>query len=123
MPAIDDMVTTLQGNDGSTSSSTTQSPPPSNPPSAKDRNQVEFRVVWNDGTPEHMIALICAKNIFAAQLPKMPKEYIARLVLDRNHRTMAIISSKGVIGGICFRPFYTQVCSRNKFFIPLVIIV
>ena len=72
------------------------------------RNQVEFRVVWNDGRPEHMIALVCAKNIFAAQLPKMPKEYIARLVLDRNHRTMCIISPKGVIGGICYRPFYSQ---------------
>jgi len=72
------------------------------------KDLVQFRVIWNDGRPEHMVALICAKNIFAAQLPKMPKEYIARLVLDRSHRTMCIISPKGVIGAICFRPFFSQ---------------
>lgn len=30
-----------------------------------------------------MIQLIALKNIFAKQLPKMPKEYIVRLVMDR----------------------------------------
>jgi histone acetyltransferase len=25
------------------------------------------------------------KNIFARQLPKMPKDYIVKLVFDRNH--------------------------------------
>jgi histone acetyltransferase len=41
------------------------------------------------------------------------QEYIARLVLDRNHRSLCIVKDDGegrrrVIGGICFRPFYTQ---------------
>lgn len=72
------------------------------------RGMVEFRLVWNNGLPEHMIALIGAKDIFAAQLPNMPKEYVARHVLDRNHRTIVLITERGVIGGICFRPFYSQ---------------
>ena len=29
--------------------------------------------------------LITLKNIFGKQLPKMPKEYIVRLVMDRRH--------------------------------------
>jgi len=72
------------------------------------RGLVEFRVVWNNGLPEHMIALIGAKDIFAAQLPNMPKEYVTRHVLDRNHRTLVLITERGVIGGICFRPFFSQ---------------
>ena len=32
-----------------------------------------------------MERLVTLKNIFAKQLPKMPKEYISRLVLDRRH--------------------------------------
>lgn len=47
------------------------------------RGEIEFRVVKNDGAPESMILLTGLKNIFQKQLPKMPKEYIARLVYDR----------------------------------------
>jgi histone acetyltransferase len=38
----------------------------------------------------------------------MPKEYIVRLVLDRNHRSLALLKHGNVVGGICFRPFPTQ---------------
>ena len=34
------------------------------------------------------------KNIIAKQLPKMPKEYIVRLVFDKKHESMIIIKSK-----------------------------
>ena len=44
---------------------------------------IKFIAVSNDGKPEHMIWLITLKNIFSQQLPNMPREYIARLVLDR----------------------------------------
>jgi histone acetyltransferase len=52
------------------------------------------------------------KNIIAKQLPKMPKEYIVRLVFDKNHKSMIIIRSeyqfnsdgKKVVGGVCYRP-------------------
>ena len=39
----------------------------------------------------------------------MPREYIARLVLDRRHRSVAIIRRKrNVVGGITYRPFHKQ---------------
>jgi hypothetical protein len=39
----------------------------------EDKGIITFPVVCNDGLPDHMIALIYLKNIFSAQLPKMPK--------------------------------------------------
>ncbi|KAL9542591.1 hypothetical protein MBANPS3_008536 [Mucor bainieri] len=70
---------------------------------------IEVRVVENDGARDSMILLTGLKNIFQKQLPKMPKEYIARLVYDRNHRSMALIRRPmKVIGGICYRPFDPQ---------------
>lgn len=56
--------------------------------------------------------LINLKSIVSRQLPKMPKEYIARLTLDREHESMVILKKlpaseeKQVIGGCVFRPFY-----------------
>ena len=63
-----------------------------------------------------MKMLIDLKNIFAKQLPKMPKEYIVKLVFDRNHQSMVIKKRQDpegklprkVIGGICFRMFESQ---------------
>ncbi|TYZ60138.1 hypothetical protein PybrP1_005885 [[Pythium] brassicae (nom. inval.)] len=72
----------------------------------EDGGLVKFDVITNDGAPEHLIQLTTLKNIFARQLPKMPKEYIVRLVFDRNHRSMVILKNgTHVIGGICYRPF------------------
>jgi hypothetical protein len=65
-----------------------------------------FRCSWNDGFPQHLLDLVAAKNVFSAGLPKMPRAYIARVVMDRNHRTMCVTSHGVVVGGICFRPFY-----------------
>ncbi|KAI8974695.1 hypothetical protein BDB01DRAFT_728668 [Pilobolus umbonatus] len=71
--------------------------------------QIRVSVVLNDGKRESMILLTGLKNIFQKQLPKMPKEYIARLVYDRNHRSIALIRNPNkVIGGICYRPFEEQ---------------
>ncbi|KAI9265496.1 hypothetical protein EDC94DRAFT_517094 [Helicostylum pulchrum] len=70
---------------------------------------IRTQVVLNDGTRDSMILLTGLKNIFQKQLPKMPKEYIARLVYDRNHHSIALIRSPHkVIGGICYRPFDEQ---------------
>ena len=41
-----------------------------------------FVVVRNDGTEDKIVLLMNAKKIFATQLPKMPSEYIVRLVMD-----------------------------------------
>ncbi|KAF9338057.1 histone acetyltransferase [Podila minutissima] len=63
---------------------------------------IEFRVISNDGSRESMILLTGMKNIFQKQLPKMPREYIARLVYD----SMAIVKAPLIVlGGITYRPF------------------
>eukprot|EP00826_Nyctotherus_ovalis_P062608 TRINITY_DN9089_c0_g1_i3.p1 TRINITY_DN9089_c0_g1~~TRINITY_DN9089_c0_g1_i3.p1 ORF type:complete len:379 (-),score=116.73 TRINITY_DN9089_c0_g1_i3:191-1327(-) len=70
---------------------------------------IDFPVYRNDGVKEHMRALIDLKNIVARQLPKMPKEYITRLVMDRKHESMLVVrkssSPSKVIGGVVYRPF------------------
>ncbi|PGH14363.1 hypothetical protein AJ80_05953 [Polytolypa hystricis UAMH7299] len=73
----------------------------------EERNgEIEFRVVSNDGTPESWIILTGLKCLFQKQLPKMPKDYIARLVYDRTHLSIAIVKMPlEVIGGISFREF------------------
>ncbi|KAF9969838.1 histone acetyltransferase [Actinomortierella ambigua] len=80
------------------------SPPKKEKPAVIEERQglIEFRVITNDGSRESMILLTGMKNIFQKQLPKMPREYIARLVYDR----MAIVKSPLVVlGGITYRPF------------------
>lgn len=68
--------------------------------------EIEFRVVNNDNTRENLIILTGLKGIFQKQLPKMPKDYIARLVYDRTHLSLAIVKHPlEVVGGITYRPF------------------
>ena len=58
----------------------------------EERNgEIEFRVVNNDNSRDSYIILTGLKCIFQKQLPKMPKEYIARLVYDRTHLSIAIV--------------------------------
>lgn len=94
-------------------------PFPEKPAVAEERNgDISFQVVNNDGKPRSMIILTGLKCIFQKQLPKMPKDYIARLVYDRTHLSIAIVKrppagsyaeSSGlpgeVVGGITYRPF------------------
>ncbi|KAJ1626270.1 hypothetical protein T492DRAFT_1033783 [Pavlovales sp. CCMP2436] len=70
--------------------------------------ELRFETITNDGRDQTMIELIALKNIFAKQLPKMPKEYIVRLVLDRNHYSLVCLSGGDVVGGITYRPHFTQ---------------
>src|SRR5882762_4393954 len=67
---------------------------------------IQVTPVENDAQPRSLVILTGLKTLFQKQLPKMPREYIARLVYDSNSRGLAIIK-KGykVVGGICFRPF------------------
>jgi hypothetical protein len=47
-----------------------------------------------------------AQNPLSAELPKTPREYIARLVYDCNSKCLAIIKrGYKVVGSICYRPF------------------
>ncbi|KAK3295997.1 Bromodomain-containing protein [Chaetomium fimeti] len=85
-------------------------PFPDKPAVLEERNgEIEFRVVNNDGTKESMLILTGLKCLFQKQLPKMPKDYIARLVYDRVHTSIAIVRQPlEVIGGITFRSFGTR---------------
>eukprot|EP00118_Oscarella_pearsei_P018226 m.185959 g.185959 ORF g.185959 m.185959 type:complete len:76 (+) comp39338_c0_seq22:1723-1950(+) len=55
------------------------------------------------------------KNVFGHQLPRMPKEYITRLVFDSKHRSLALVKNNHVTGGICFRMFPGQGFSEIVF--------
>ena len=48
------------------------------------RGILKVEAVKNDGeNPVHALWLVGLKNIFCKQLPRMPKEYVSRLCLDR----------------------------------------
>ncbi|PCH43625.1 Bromodomain-domain-containing protein [Wolfiporia cocos MD-104 SS10] len=62
--------------------------------------------VENDRKHRSLVILTGLKTLFQKQLPKMPREYIARLVYDSNSKCLAIIKrGLKVVGGICYRPF------------------
>lgn len=73
----------------------------------EERNgEIEFVVVNNDDSEESTVILTGLKCIFQKQLPKMPKDYIARLVYDRTHLSIAIVKRPlEVVGGISYKPF------------------
>uniref|UniRef100_A0A8C9SVM9 Histone acetyltransferase n=1 Tax=Scleropages formosus TaxID=113540 RepID=A0A8C9SVM9_SCLFO len=76
------------------------------------RGIIEFHVIGNSlsqkSTKKILMWLVGLQNVFSHQLPRMPKEYIARLVFDPKHKTLALIKDGRVIGGVCFRMFPTQ---------------
>lgn len=81
---------------------------------------ISFACLTNDRQPLHSMALVAAKNIFSRQLPKMPREYIVRLVFDRSHYTFCLIKQQQIIGGCCFRPYFKQAShSSAKFTRPV----
>ncbi|RYR01071.1 hypothetical protein Ahy_B06g079926 isoform B [Arachis hypogaea] len=67
----------------------------------EEAGRLKFVCYSNDGVDEHM-------NIFARQLPNMPKEYIVRLVMDRSHKSVMVIRRNHVVGGITYRPYVSQ---------------
>ncbi len=59
----------------------------------------DFIVIRNTGKNDkdnldNMKLLTDLKNIISKQLPKMPKEYIVRLVFDKLHESMLIMHRK-----------------------------
>eukprot|EP00934_Nitzschia_sp_Nitz4_P006214 Nitzschia sp. Nitz4//scaffold13_size275219//256373//257884//NITZ4_000926-RA/size275219-augustus-gene-0.243-mRNA-1//1//CDS//3329536170//6204//frame0 len=96
---------------------TPTNPEESIPPAPKESeypyDSLRWTIVKNDGRPESLIKLIALKSLFAKQLPKMPRAYIARLVFDLRHISLVILSQdpalkdtdEEVIGSICYRPF------------------
>jgi len=64
----------------------------------EEKGLFDFLVVRNTGENtkenlDNMKLLTDLKNIISKQLPKMPKEYIVRLVFDKRHESMIIIKS------------------------------
>ncbi|KAB5557503.1 hypothetical protein DKX38_008412 [Salix brachista] len=74
----------------------------------EEAGKLKFACYSNDDVDEHMVWLIGLKNIFARQLPNMPKEYIVRLVMDRSHKSVMVIRRNHVVGGITYRPYDSQ---------------
>ncbi|XP_077555533.1 gcn5 acetyltransferase [Haemaphysalis longicornis] len=76
------------------------------------RGVIEFHLVANSLSrrvdQQSLVWLVGLQNVFSHQLPRMPKEYITRLVFDPKHRTLALVKEGRVIGGICFRMFPGQ---------------
>mmetsp|Transcript_19509 Transcript_19509/g.18844 ORF Transcript_19509/g.18844 Transcript_19509/m.18844 type:complete len:368 (+) Transcript_19509:114-1217(+) len=70
--------------------------------------ELTFKIFTNDGDPESSVALITLKNIFSRQLPKMPRDYIVRLVFDRRHYSLGILKQGRIVGGVCYRPYFDQ---------------
>jgi histone acetyltransferase len=61
--------------------------------SQESQGVLQFKVIKNDATVDNLKLLTDLKNIIAKQLPKMPKEYIVRLVFDKKHESMVILKS------------------------------
>lgn len=78
---------------------------------------IQIVPVENNQSPRSLTILTGLKTLFQKQLPKMPREYIARLVYDPNSKGLAIIK-KGykVVGGICYRPFSHRGFAEIVFF-------
>ena len=60
----------------------------------EDKGLLQFKVIKNNSSITNLKLLTDLKNIIAKQLPKMPKEYIVRLVFDKKHESMVIMKSK-----------------------------
>ncbi|EFO25171.2 acetyltransferase [Loa loa] len=74
---------------------------------------ISFHVISNnfdtDQSRQKLAWLLQLQCLFSTQLPRMPKEYITRLVFDNRHKNLVIVKKgRGVIGGICFRQFPAQ---------------
>ena len=67
-----------------------------------------FPIVRNDSTDAAVKMLIQVKTVFTQQLPKMPRAYISRLVLDRQHVSLVCTFRGEVVGGITYRPVMSQ---------------
>ncbi|CAL5996893.1 Histone_acetyltransferase GCN5 [Hexamita inflata] len=66
---------------------------------------------FNPYEPKMLLKLLMAKDLFQAELPRMPKDYITRLVFNPHHETIMLFEYpqppkvSPLVGGICFRKF------------------
>lgn len=75
------------------------------------QGELKFVFLRNDDGIHTLKLLTDLKNIFSRQLPNMPKDYIAKLVFDKSHRSVAVLKeSRTLIGGITYKVF-----SKHRF--------
>lgn len=74
--------------------------------------RLQFVILQNDATDLQLERLTALKLIFQKQLPKMPREYITRLIYDPQHISVALAKCingvVNIVGGITYRPFDEQ---------------
>lgn len=75
---------------------------------AEYEDNLQYKLVTNDGTDQALIWLTMARNIFHRELAQMPEDYISKLVFNRYHYTLVLLKEGLVYGGICFRPFFDR---------------
>lgn len=63
----------------------------------EERGVIEFHVISNDLSPNQdqnkLLWLLQLQNVFAMQLPRMPREYIVRLVFDQKHKNLVLVKT------------------------------
>ena len=72
--------------------------------------EIEFHVIANDNnaTSQTLEWLLQMQNVVSRQLPRMPKDYIAKFIFDIYHRSLVLVKNNIVVGGICYRMFPSQ---------------
>lgn len=77
---------------------------------------LKFVFLRNDDGIHTLKLLTDLKNIFSRQLPNMPKDYIAKLVFDKSHRSVAVFKeSRTLIGGITYKVFSKHLFAEIAF--------
>lgn len=83
------------------------------------RGIIEFHVIGNSLTPKAnrrvLLWLVGLQNVFSHQLPRMPKEYIARLVFDPCVPRPGKVVEPGSPWGLDPRPTLPQAVTRLSF--------
>lgn len=70
---------------------------------------VSFCLAANDHSRPAFRRLVDFKCIISRQLPRMPREYITKLLFDGRHQSLLALGESGEpIGGVCFRQFEGQ---------------
>ena len=72
------------------------------------RNDIDAKLVEGSEATKTVLDLVRVKNVFSAQLPRMPKEYITRVVFCPRHSVFAMRLDGELIGGVAFRPFLSN---------------
>uniref|UniRef100_A0A5S6QA34 histone acetyltransferase n=2 Tax=Trichuris muris TaxID=70415 RepID=A0A5S6QA34_TRIMR len=85
----------------------------------EERGQILVHVINNnlrqDQERQKLFWLLQLQNVISQQLPRMPLEYVTRIVWDHKHRNIVLIKNSIVIAGICFRMFVDQGFSEIVF--------